>query len=71
MGCDKAVLINIEDDVEEADQYTASAILYNYLKDREYDIILGGNVAIDGDRDRLRLVWPNCWAFLVLRRLQS
>lgn len=25
MGCDKAVLINIEDDLEEADQYTASA----------------------------------------------
>lgn len=48
MGCDKAVLINIEDDLEEADQYTASAILYNYLKDREYDMILGGNVAIDG-----------------------
>ena len=40
MGCDKAVLINIEDDLEEADQYTASAILYNYLKDREYDMIL-------------------------------
>ncbi len=71
MGCDKAVLINIEDDLEEADQYTASAILYNYLKDREYDMILGGNVAIDGDRDRWRLVWPSCSASLVSRRLQS
>ncbi|MDA1477537.1 electron transfer flavoprotein subunit beta/FixA family protein [Bacillus changyiensis] len=48
MGCDKAVLINVEDDLEESDQYTVSSILYHYLKDREFDIILGGNVAIDG-----------------------
>ncbi|NPC93658.1 electron transfer flavoprotein subunit beta/FixA family protein [Bacillus sp. WMMC1349] len=48
MGCDKAVLINVEDDVEESDQYSVSSILYHYLKDREFDIILGGNVAIDG-----------------------
>ncbi|MDA7027147.1 electron transfer flavoprotein subunit beta/FixA family protein [Bacillus sp. CLL-7-23] len=48
MGCDKAVLINVEDDLEESDQYTVSSILYHFLKDREFDIILGGNVAIDG-----------------------
>lgn len=48
MGADKAVLINIEDDVEDGDQYTTAKILSEYFKDQEYDIILGGNVAIDG-----------------------
>ncbi|MBA2871681.1 electron transfer flavoprotein beta subunit [Anoxybacillus calidus] len=48
MGCDKAVLINIEDDVEESDQYTTAKILAEYLKDKNPDLILAGNVAIDG-----------------------
>ncbi|BDG37028.1 electron transfer flavoprotein subunit beta/FixA family protein [Parageobacillus sp. VR-IP] len=48
MGCDKAVLINIEDDVEEQDQYTTAKVLAEYLKDKNPDLILAGNVAIDG-----------------------
>ncbi|MCJ8009871.1 electron transfer flavoprotein subunit beta/FixA family protein [Lederbergia wuyishanensis] len=48
MGADKAVLINIEDDIEESDQYTVSTIIGEYLKDKEADLILSGNVAIDG-----------------------
>ncbi|GAE45954.1 electron transfer flavoprotein [Mesobacillus boroniphilus JCM 21738] len=48
MGADKAVLINIEDDVEDGDQFTTAKILAEYLKDKEADLILGGNVAIDG-----------------------
>lgn len=48
MGADKAVLINIEDDVENGDQYTTAKVLAEYLKDKEADLILGGNVAIDG-----------------------
>lgn len=48
MGADKAVLINTEDDVEEGDQYTTAKILAEYLKDKEADLIIGGNVAIDG-----------------------
>ncbi|MFB6467926.1 electron transfer flavoprotein subunit beta/FixA family protein [Cytobacillus sp. Hz8] len=48
MGADKAVLVNIEDDIEDGDQYTTAKILAEYLKDKEADIILGGNVAIDG-----------------------
>lgn len=48
MGADKAVLINIEDDVEDGDQFTTAKILSEYLKDKEADLILGGNVAIDG-----------------------
>ncbi len=48
MGADKAVLINIEDDVENGDQFTTSTILAEYLKDKEADLILAGNVAIDG-----------------------
>lgn len=48
MGADKAVLINIEDDVEEGDQYTTAKILSEYLKEQDVDLIIGGNVAIDG-----------------------
>lgn len=48
MGADKAVLINIEDDVEDGDQYTTAKVLAEYLKDKEADLIIGGNVAIDG-----------------------
>lgn len=48
MGADKAVLINIEDDIENGDQFTTAKILSEYLKDKEVDLILGGNVAIDG-----------------------
>lgn len=45
MGADEAVLINTEDDL---DQYSAAYILAEYLKDKEADLILAGNVAIDG-----------------------
>lgn len=48
MGADKAVLINIEDDVEDGDQYTTAKVLAEYLKDKEADLILAGNIAIDG-----------------------
>lgn len=48
MGCDKAVLINTEDDLLDGDQYTTSKILAEYFKDKDADLILGGNVAIDG-----------------------
>ena len=48
MGADQAALINIEDDVEEFDQFTIAYILGEYLKDKDADLILAGNVAIDG-----------------------
>jgi electron transfer flavoprotein beta subunit len=48
MGADKAVLINTEDDVENGDQFTTSKIIAEYLKDKNADLIIGGNVAIDG-----------------------
>ena len=48
MGADKAVLINIEDDVDEVDEFTSAKIIAEYLKDKEADLILAGNVAIDG-----------------------
>jgi electron transfer flavoprotein beta subunit len=48
MGADKAVLINTEDDVEAGDQFTTAKIISEFLKDKEVDLILGGNVAIDG-----------------------
>ncbi|WP_087971844.1 electron transfer flavoprotein subunit beta/FixA family protein [Oceanobacillus rekensis] len=47
MGADKAVLINIEEDLEEGDQYTTAKILEAYFEDKKADLILAGNVAID------------------------
>jgi len=48
MGADKAVLVNIEDDLDYSDQYTTAKIIAEFLKDKEADLIIGGNVAIDG-----------------------
>lgn len=48
MGADKAVLIDIEDDIDSIDEYTSAKIIADYLKDKEVDLILAGNVAIDG-----------------------
>lgn len=47
MGCDQAVLINTEDEIEESDPFTTSKILAHYFKGKAFDIILGGNVSID------------------------
>ncbi|WP_121611492.1 electron transfer flavoprotein subunit beta/FixA family protein [Mesobacillus foraminis] len=48
MGADKAVLINIEEDAEGGDQFTTAKVISQYLKDKDVDLILAGNVAIDG-----------------------
>lgn len=48
MGADKAVLLNIEEDIENGDQFTTAKVIAEYLKDKSPDLILGGNVAIDG-----------------------
>jgi len=47
MGADKAVLINTEDDLEEGDQLTTVQILEAFFEDKDVDLILAGNVAID------------------------
>lgn len=47
MGADRAVLINTDDDLEETDQFTTVRIIESYLKDKDPDLILAGNVAID------------------------
>lgn len=47
MGADKAVLINTEDDLEDGDQFTTTKILEAFFQDKEVDLILAGNVAID------------------------
>lgn len=47
MGADQAVLINTEYDLEEGDQFTTVKILEAYFEDKEVDLILAGNVAID------------------------
>lgn len=48
MGADKAVLINTEDDLDYGDQFTTARILFEYLKNKDADLIIAGNVAIDG-----------------------
>lgn len=48
MGADKAVLINTDDDLDEMDEFTVAKVLATYLEDQEVDLILGGNVAVDG-----------------------
>lgn len=47
MGADQAVLINTEDDLDEGDQYTTAKILEAFFEDKDVDLILAGNVAID------------------------
>ncbi|MBM7597768.1 electron transfer flavoprotein beta subunit [Virgibacillus halotolerans] len=47
MGADKAVLINTEDDLEDGDQFTTAKVLEAFFADKEADLILAGNVAID------------------------
>lgn len=47
MGADKAVLIE-DEDVEDGDAYSTQEILAAYFKENEPDLILGGNVAVDG-----------------------
>src|SRR5699024_9521460 len=42
------VLINTEDDLDEMDEFTVAKILAEYLKEQDVDLILGGNVAVDG-----------------------
>jgi len=47
MGADKAVLIDNED-IEEVDPFTTATILASFLKDKDADIILAGNLSVDG-----------------------
>lgn len=50
MGVDKAVLINIDVAAGSgfSDQYTTAKVLAEYLTNKRVDLILAGNVAIDG-----------------------
>ncbi|WML32535.1 electron transfer flavoprotein subunit beta/FixA family protein [Neobacillus sp. OS1-32] len=47
MGADKAVLIENED-LDDWDAFSTAKILSTYLKDKEVDIVLAGNVTVDG-----------------------
>lgn len=48
MGCDQAVLLNIDKALEDPDPFSISTVLFHYLKEKQYDLILAGNVTIDG-----------------------
>jgi electron transfer flavoprotein beta subunit len=48
MGADKGVLVSIEDDLENGDEYTSARVLAQFFKENKFDMIIGGNVAIDG-----------------------
>lgn len=45
MGADKAVIV--EDEDGNFDEYSVAKILAAVIKDRDYDIIIGGNMAVD------------------------
>lgn len=45
MGADKAVIV--EDEDGNYDEYSIAKILAAVIKDRDYDIIIGGNMAVD------------------------
>ncbi|MFL9594346.1 electron transfer flavoprotein subunit beta, partial [Aeromonas schubertii] len=45
MGADKAVRVDSED--LNLDQYSTAKILEAVIKDRDFNIILGGNMAVD------------------------
>jgi electron transfer flavoprotein beta subunit len=47
MGADKAVLINIDEVEEELDHFSIAETLTAYLKSQKFDMILGGNLAVD------------------------
>ncbi|ALC81907.1 MULTISPECIES: electron transfer flavoprotein subunit beta/FixA family protein [Bacillus] len=47
MGCDKAVLFNIEEDVMDPDPFTTATILYHYITEKPFELILAGNATID------------------------
>ena len=49
MGADKAVLINVEDDVDNRDQFTTAKVIAEYLKDKSPDVIFAGNAAVDNN----------------------
>ena len=44
MGADKAVIVELE---EEVDEYTLSKYIVAAIKDQSFDLILGGNMAVD------------------------
>jgi len=44
MGADKAVFVELE---EEVDEYTLSKYIVAAVKDQSFDLILGGNMAVD------------------------
>ena len=44
MGADKAVFLELE---EEVDEYTLSKYMVAAIKDQSFDLILGGNMAVD------------------------
>ncbi|HBI02825.1 MAG TPA: electron transfer flavoprotein subunit beta [Paenibacillaceae bacterium] len=45
MGADRAVIVNDEELF--GDQFTTAKVLATVLKDREYDLIIAGNMAVD------------------------
>lgn len=54
MGADKAVLIDNEE-VEDGDPFSTASMLAAYLKDKKADIVLAGNVTVDGGTGQVGL----------------
>lgn len=52
MGADKAIFVENEDK-DELDEYSIAKILSAVIKDREFDIIIGGNTSIDNGSSQI------------------
>src|SRR5690606_32530605 len=46
MGADKGIIVD-DEDLEDADEYSIAKVLAAVIDDLEYDIILGGYMAVD------------------------
>ncbi|MFD1395382.1 electron transfer flavoprotein subunit beta/FixA family protein [Kroppenstedtia eburnea] len=46
MGADKGIIVD-DEDLESADEYSIARVLATVIKDLDYDIILGGYMAVD------------------------
>lgn len=47
MGADKGILVELEEEDEEVDEYMLGKYIVAAIQGREYDLILGGNMAVD------------------------
>ncbi|MFM1653782.1 electron transfer flavoprotein subunit beta/FixA family protein [Brevibacillus sp. B_LB10_24] len=53
MGADKGILVELED--QEADEFALSKLITAAIKENDYDLILGGNMAVDSGSGQIAI----------------